>query len=126
MAILDRDGVLRVVAELCAVLRRRGVPVAPPEVADAARALSLLGLDDRAIVAEALATTLVKREAQRPIFDEVFREFFSPGAATPIDLFDRLRSQGFSEEEIDALKELLAASSEAGVLGALLGVGGGG
>src|SRR5262249_282959 len=88
---LDPDGVLRVVGELCAVLRRRGVPVAPPELSDAARALALLGLDRRDVVREALAATLVKRQAHRPIFDEVFQGFFAPGAATPIDLFERLR-----------------------------------
>src|SRR5205823_76469 len=109
---LDPDGVLRVVAELCAVLRRRGVPVAPHEVADAARALALLGLDRRDVVREALAATLVKRQAQRPIFDEVFRGFFDPTVATPIDLFDRLRAEGFTDDEIETLQEALAAATE--------------
>lgn len=126
MAVLDHDGVLRVVAELCAVLRRRGLPVAPPEMMDAARAVALLGLDDRGIVREALATTLVKRRAQRPIFDEVFAEFFSPGTATPIDLFERLKREGFTDDELETLRDTLAAAAEGGLLGALLGVGGGG
>src|SRR5207237_880580 len=62
----------------------------------------------------------------RPIFDEVFRGFFDPGAATPIDLFDRLRAEGFTDDEIETLQEALAAATEGGLLAALLGVGGGG
>jgi uncharacterized protein with von Willebrand factor type A (vWA) domain len=126
---LDRDGVLRVVTELCGVLRRRGLPVAPPEVMDAARALELVGLDDRNLVQAALAATLVKKESLRPTFDEVFRQFFDPHHATPIDLFDRLRLAdhgGFTDEEIAALKEALAAHANGAMLGALMGAGGGG
>ena len=126
---LDRDGVLRVVTELCGVLRRRGLPVAPPEVMDAARALSLVGLDDRATVRAALAATLVKKESLRATFDDVFRQFFDPHTATPIDLFDRLRLAehgGFTDDEIAALKEALAAHANGAMLGALMGAGGGG
>ena len=123
---LDPDGMLRVLAELCAVLRRRGMPVAPPELADAARALSLLGVDDPFEARTALATTLVKRQTDRALFDEVFAQFFDPAVATPIDLFDRLRAAGFSDEELATLKEALAAMADGASIAALLGAGGGG
>lgn len=123
---LDRDGVLRVVAELCAVLRRHGLPVAPPEVVDAARALATLGVDDRATVRAALAATLVKRATDLRTFDAVFTRFFDPSGAAPVEFFERLRAEGFTEEEIETLKKALAAQADAGTMGALLGVGGAG
>jgi uncharacterized protein with von Willebrand factor type A (vWA) domain len=122
---LDPDGALRVILELCAVLRRRGLPIAPPEVMDATRALALVGLGDRALVREALAATLVKKTSNRAVFDEIFEQFFDPTKATPIDLFDRLRLE-FSEAELDALRDILAAQASGALLGALLGAGGGG
>jgi uncharacterized protein with von Willebrand factor type A (vWA) domain len=117
---------LRVVAELAAVLRRRGLPIAPPELADAASALAAVGVDDRVIVHAALASTLVKRRADRPLFDEVFDRFFDPARRTPIDFLDELRADGFDDAELAALAEILAAQTEAPSIGALLGVGGGG
>lgn len=126
---LDPDGVLRVVTELCAVLRRRGLPVAPPEVMDAMRALNVVGVDDRVVVREALATTLVKRSVDRVVFDAVFERFFDPTHTAPIDFFDRLRSEGFSDDELETLREAMAqmmASSPMNTMGALLGVGGAG
>lgn len=126
MTALDPDGVLRVVSELCAVLRRRGLPVAPPEVMDAMRALAVVGVDDRTVVREALATTLVKRGNDRPVFDAVFERFFDPTHTAPIDFFDRLRSEGFTNDEIDTLQQAISQMMESGSMGALLGVGGAG
>jgi uncharacterized protein len=126
MSALDPDGMLRVVAELCAVLRRRGLPVAPPEVMDATRALAIIGLDDRASVREALATTLVKRSTDRGVFDAVFDRFFDPTHTAPIDFFDRLRAEGFTDDDIDALQQAISQMMEGSSLGALLGVGGAG
>ncbi len=126
MPALDPDGMLRVVAELCAVLRRRGLPVAPPEVIDATRALAIVGVDEREAVREALAATLVKRGNDRGVFDAVFDRFFDPTGTAPIDFFDRLRAEGFTEDELNTLREALVSMSEGGTMGALLGVGGAG
>jgi uncharacterized protein with von Willebrand factor type A (vWA) domain len=120
---------LRVVAELCAVLRRRGLPVAPPEVMDATRALALVGLSERDRVHDALAATLVKRANDRGVFDAVFDRFFDPTGSAPIDFFDRLRAEGFTEAEIDTVREALvqmSSSEGGGTMGALLGIGGAG
>ncbi len=121
---VDPDAMLRVLLELCAVLRRRGVPVAPPEVMDAARALSVVGVTDRAVTREALASALVKRQTDRPIFDEVFDHFFDAQSVTPLDLIDRLRAQGFTEDELATLQDLLSAQMDGPRLGVLLGMGG--
>jgi hypothetical protein len=124
---LDPDALLRLLSELCAVLRRRGLKVAPPELIDAARALSVCGLDERETVREALATTLIKRSSDRDVFDECFDAFFARGTRdgrAAGDLFERLRQDGFDDAELAALREILAADADAGTLAALLGAGG--
>lgn len=123
---VDPEGMLRVVSELCAVLRRRGLPVAPPELMDATRALAIVGVSEREVVREALATTLVKRASDRGVFDAVFDRFFDPTHTAPIDFFDRLRAEGFTDDEIDTLQQAISQMMEGASMGALLGVGGAG
>ena len=67
---------LRFVGEL----RLAEVPVSVAETLDAMRAVAAAGLADRARVREALAAALVKDEADRASFDEVFARFFGAGA----------------------------------------------
>lgn len=124
MSSVDPRAWVRIVVELCSVLRRRGLAVAPPEVMDACRALATVGLGDRALVRAALATCLVKRASDLPVFDEVFAGFFDAHAA-PVDLLERLRLEGFTADELAVLAELVAAQAEGGSLGALLGLHGG-
>jgi len=123
--VLDPDAMLRVLAEFVAVLRRRGIPVAPPELMDGARALATVGVEERETTREALAAALVKRQDDRAIFDEVFARFFDAKTTAPLDLVERLRAAGFSEDEIATLQDLLAAQMDGPRLGALLGMGGG-
>ncbi|MGZ5969342.1 MAG: VWA domain-containing protein, partial [Polyangiales bacterium] len=124
--VLDPDGALRVVLELVAVLRRHGLPIAPPEVVDATRALATLGLDDRPTVKSALSATLVKRTQDQSTFEAIFQRFFDPTQTAPIELFERLRAEGFTDDELDTLRQALAAQADAATMGALLGIGGGG
>ncbi len=122
---VDPRAWVRILVELCSVLRRRGLPVAPPEVIDAARALSTVGLGDRAEVHDALAACLVKRAADRPVFDEVFTRFFDAHTASPVDLLERLRLEGFTEAELAVLSEILAAEAEGSGIATLVGLSGG-
>ncbi|MBL8720720.1 MAG: VWA domain-containing protein [Myxococcales bacterium] len=122
---VDPRAWVRILVELCSVLRRRGLPVAPPEVIDAARALSTIGLGDRAEVHAALAACLVKRAADRPVFDEVFSRFFDAHTASPVDLLERLRLEGFTEAELAVLSEILAAQAEGSGIATLVGLSGG-
>src|ERR1700681_4666626 len=69
-------GLLRFVGEL----RAAQVPVSVAETLDAMRAVAAGGLADRVRVREALAAALIKDEADRPSFDEVFARFFGAGA----------------------------------------------
>jgi uncharacterized protein with von Willebrand factor type A (vWA) domain len=63
--------------EFAGLLRANGLPVAPAEVADAVRAASLVGLGERAALRCALRSTLVKRAADDPVFDQLFDLYFS-------------------------------------------------
>ena len=72
---------LRFVGEL----RAAQVPVSVAETLDAMRAVAAAGLADRVRVREALAAALIKDEADRPSFDEVFARFFGAGAGAARD-----------------------------------------
>lgn len=64
-------------------LRSAGVAAAVAETLDATSAVATVGLE-RAVFREALAATLIKDEAQRPIFESVFDHFFAvPKRARP-------------------------------------------
>lgn len=74
----------RTLGDFVTVLRRHGVTVAPPEAADAARAVALVGYGDRNRFREALGATLAKSHADRLAFEHCFEEFFrAPVAAAP-------------------------------------------
>lgn len=62
--------------EFAALLRQNGVRVSPGELAEAARALLLVPMEDREAVRGALRATLVKRGADAPAFDRLFELHF--------------------------------------------------
>ena len=72
---------LRFVGEL----RAAKVLVSVAETLDAMRAVAAAGLADRVRVREALAAALIKDEADRASFDEVFARFFGMGAGPARD-----------------------------------------
>lgn len=58
-------------------LRAGGVPVSLAEATDAARAIQLVPLEDRAAFQQALAATLVKSPAHLPAFETAFAVYFA-------------------------------------------------
>jgi uncharacterized protein with von Willebrand factor type A (vWA) domain len=66
----------RKLTEFIALLRRNGLRVSPPEVADAAAAIGMLGYDDRRRFHEALSCTLAKSRADAVVFEHCFENFF--------------------------------------------------
>ena len=58
-------------------LRAEGVAVSPPEAVDAARALEIVGLEQRGTVRRALAAVLAKDRAARATFERLFDAFFA-------------------------------------------------
>lgn len=65
--------------ELTHALRDAGVPVSSSESIDAARSLEHVPFESRAALKLALASTLVKTPAHRPVFDALFTIYFEAG-----------------------------------------------
>jgi hypothetical protein len=66
----------RKLTEFIALLRNQGLRVSPPELADAATAIGLVGYEKRERFHAALSTTLIKSTADTVIFDRCFDSFF--------------------------------------------------
>ena len=100
--------------EFARLLRQDGVRVSPAEVADAARAVALVGVGERAAFRSALRSTLVKRAADVELFDQLFALYFS-GLGRVLDGLERgllaeLERPGLLEG--DELRELALALQE--------------
>jgi hypothetical protein len=98
------------VVEFVEVLRQNGLKVSVSETKDALRALAEVGVSDREATRAALASTLCKRTADVPTFDQAFDFFFS-GAAKTLENLDasllaRIEEEGLLEG--DELKMLIA------------------
>lgn len=135
MSLLDRH-----LAFLTA-LREAGLPVSLAEGLDAARAVTAVDLGERESVRAAYAATVVKRHAQRPVFDGLFDLWFPPavgdGVVEPMrrsvreteqetHWFDYPRAQQVEvtggrglPEEVQTLRqelaEMIAAGDDAGL-----------
>ncbi|MFJ3222582.1 VWA domain-containing protein [Streptomyces sp. NPDC086783] len=79
------SGVADRLTGLVASLRSHGVRVGTGETVDAARALGALGLDDRELLREGLAATLLHGTGQRQVFDPVFDVYFPPRVGVTAD-----------------------------------------
>lgn len=60
-------------------LRQVGVPVSTSEAIDATQALRYIEWSNRSVFRSALATTLVKNDAHRPVFETLFDIYFAEG-----------------------------------------------
>ena len=122
----DRVGLTRVVDEFLWRLRRDGFAISTSQGIDAVRAVVAVGLEARAATRDAVAAVVVDHAKDRARYDTLFDEFFASGRQARGTLWDRLRADGFTDPELDALKELLelvaAGASDGGNarLGALL------
>lgn len=101
------------VLELAKLLRQNGLRVSTAEVVDATRAAAAVGVAEPNRLRVALAATLVKSEADRPTFDELFDLYFCRAAALASavgsDLAQAVREAGGSEAALEEMaRELLA------------------
>src|SRR5207253_3393934 len=88
--------------DFAGLLRQNGLRISPAEVADAAQATILVGLEDRAAFRGALRATLVKRGQDAAVFDRLFELYFT-GAKDLVEglqgsLLDALRSEEHTSE----------------------------
>ena len=79
------------------LLRHNGIRVSPQELTDAARAVELIGLEDREGFHSVLRTCLLKRGADAPVFDRLFALYFT-GAAKMLDDIDRALLKAIEDE----------------------------
>src|SRR5580658_8561926 len=70
-----RDSLL----EFIGTLRAAGMRISVAESLDAMRAVAAVGLEQRGRLREALASTLLKDEAERGVFDDAFAAYFGRG-----------------------------------------------
>ncbi|WP_416969038.1 vWA domain-containing protein [Streptomyces sp. 4F14] len=70
-------------AAFTGVLREHGVSVGTGETVDAAEAVAVLGFDDREVLREGLAATLLHTPGQRAVFDAVFDLYFPRSVGAP-------------------------------------------
>lgn len=75
----------RKLTEFAKLLRNHGLPVSPPELADAVHAISAIGYSDRLLFRDALSCTLAKSLPDSLIFERCFDRFFT---FDPIDTED--------------------------------------
>lgn len=111
---------IRVVEELLWTLRREGFVIAPSQAIDVARAVSIVGWDDRDAVADAIAAVVVHHARDRSRFELLFARFFAADGPHARDLRGRLRARGLSDEDVDGVVSIVAALADAGTDGAAL------
>jgi uncharacterized protein len=98
------------VLDFSAALRDAGIPVGASENADALRALELVPLEQKELVRAALASTLIKSEAQRPAFDTLFELYFTTGRG-PESSTD---AEADPHRDVDDIRRQLAAALVSG------------
>ena len=121
-----RSGLAAHVASFAAALRERNVPVVLSDEIDALAALTLVDIADRSEVRRALAAALKIRRRDRPLFDELFEQYWRaspseaaiaeaartrsiPHAATP----RRIGASGRRDIEGDSAREVLLGDTPA-------------
>ncbi|MCE7006516.1 VWA domain-containing protein [Kibdelosporangium philippinense] len=97
--------------EFVEALREHSILAGPGETVDAARVLTVLGMDDRERVREGLAAALLRRSGQRTVFDQVFDLYFPGSVGGPTDEPSDLES--LREQLIQALAAGSAADQQA-------------
>src|SRR5690242_11101899 len=99
-------------SDFVGLLRQNGLRVSPAEVADAARATMLIGLEERDPFRSALRATLVKRGPDAAVFDRLFDLYFL-GVKDLIEglsgsLLDALAAEKLTEAELEEAARVLS------------------
>ncbi len=103
------------ILELAGLLRANGVRVSPAEVADAVRAVTVVGVEERGAFRGALRSTLAKRSRDAAVFDACF-ELWAGAlghavAGAERGLLASLEEAGLAAEDLEAVAAALGALS---------------
>jgi uncharacterized protein with von Willebrand factor type A (vWA) domain len=96
--------------EFVGLLREHGITAGPSDTVDAAAAMVVLGLTDRERLRAGLAATLLRRNGQREVFDQIFDVYFPASALIP-ELPARKDNPA---DAVEALRDQLVAALAAG------------
>lgn len=113
---------MRFVADFIGALREAGLPVSPAESLDALNAIKLLGLENRKTTKTVLALTLVKRQTDQVIYEQLFDLYFTGVEKVKQTDSDKLLPEeqkntseaGLGENEQESGADEYAASSALG------------
>ncbi len=89
--------------EFVGALRSKGIPAGTSETVDAAAVIDVLGMSDRTLLREGLASALVRRGGQRDVFDMTFDLYFPAGVGA-----SQAAREMDEDFDIDDLRDLLA------------------
>lgn len=101
--------------DFAGLLRQNGLRISPAEVADAARAALLVGMEEKPLLRGALRATLVKRGQDAAVFDRLFELYFT-GAKDLVEelqgsLMKALEAENYSDEQLEEIARELANAS---------------
>ncbi|WP_293750173.1 VWA domain-containing protein [uncultured Paraglaciecola sp.] len=101
---------MRFVADFIGALREAGLQVSPAESLDALNSIKLLGLESRETSKTVLALTLVKRQADQVIYEELFDLYFaSVEKAQKVDL---KRDEDEDKNNVESSDELQISAAD--------------
>jgi uncharacterized protein len=110
--------------DFAGLLRQNGLRISPAEVADAARAVLLTGMEDRASFRGALRATLVKRGQDAAVFDRIFELYFTGMkdlleglSGSLLEALDREKLDALTQEELDRLVSRMSPLAQALAMG---------
>lgn len=96
--------------EFVGLLREHGITAGPSESIDAAGAMVVLGLADKEQLRAGLAATLLRRNGQRDVFDQIFDIYWGTGGSMPLANGEQPRASTATPEAIEALRDQLTAA----------------
>jgi uncharacterized protein with von Willebrand factor type A (vWA) domain len=88
-------------------LRREGLTISPAQALNVMLVAREVGFADPVLLRDAVASVVVDRRALAAIYAQQFARYFGNEREPPTDLAGRLRALGFTERELDALRDLL-------------------
>lgn len=101
-----RDPLSDRLVEFVGLLREHGVTAGPSDTIDAGAAMVVLGLSDRDRLRAGLAATLLRRNGQRAVFDQIFDVCFPASDQVP----GLPRATDATPDMVEALRDQLAAA----------------
>lgn len=106
--------------EFVGALRSKGIPAGTSETVDAAAIIDVLGMTQRGLLREGLASAFVRRGGQREVFDQTFDIYFPAGTGVPQSALES--DSDFSLEDLRDLLAMALAEDDSRTLEQVAGI----